>query len=147
MATFLIHSKIDCCNSLLLNIPATQTNRLQLVLNSAARAVTRTPKFYHIISILKSLHWLKINEIIKHEVVSHIHLSKLVNLLTSPLFFHSLHIVLLGLLLLITLTDVHLSPLVLKLLTDLLIFLLLFFGTVSHLIYVTLFFTSLLHLY
>ena len=33
-------------------------NRLQLVLNSAARAVTKTPKFHHITPILKSLHWL-----------------------------------------------------------------------------------------
>jgi len=31
----LIHSKIDYCNFLLLNLPATQTNRLQLVLNFA----------------------------------------------------------------------------------------------------------------
>jgi len=44
-------------SSLLLNLPArpTQTIRLQLVLNSAARTVTKTPT-----SILKSLHWLKI---------------------------------------------------------------------------------------
>jgi len=42
IATSLIHSKIDYCNSLQLNLPATQTNRLQLVLNSAARAVTKT---------------------------------------------------------------------------------------------------------
>ena len=61
IATSLIHSKIDYCNSLLLNLPATQTNSLQLVLNSAARAVTRTPKFNHVTPILKSLHWLKIN--------------------------------------------------------------------------------------
>jgi len=47
IATSLIHSKIAYCNSLLLNLPATQTNRLQLVLNSAARAVTQTPKFHH----------------------------------------------------------------------------------------------------
>jgi len=40
IATSLIHSKIDYCNSHLLNLPATQTNRLQLVLNYAARAVT-----------------------------------------------------------------------------------------------------------
>jgi len=38
IATLLIHCKIDYCNSLLLNLPATQTDRLQLVLNSAARA-------------------------------------------------------------------------------------------------------------
>ena len=40
IATSLVHSKLDYCNSLLLNLPSTQTNRLQLVLNSAARAVT-----------------------------------------------------------------------------------------------------------
>jgi len=33
---------------ILLNLPATQTNHLQLVLNSAAHAVTKTPKFHHI---------------------------------------------------------------------------------------------------
>jgi len=43
IATSVIHSKIDYCNSLLLNLSATQTNRLQLVLNSAARAVTKAP--------------------------------------------------------------------------------------------------------
>ena len=62
IATSLIHSKVDYCNSLLLNLPTTQTNRLQLVLNSAARAVTKTPEFHHITPILKSLHWLKISE-------------------------------------------------------------------------------------
>jgi len=65
-STSIIHSKIDYCNSLLLNLTATQTNRLQLVLNSAARAVTKTPKFHHITPILKSLYWLKINDRIKY---------------------------------------------------------------------------------
>jgi len=69
IATSLIHSKIDYCNSLLLNLPATQTNCLQLVLNSAARVVTKAPKFHHITSILKSLHWLKINERMKYKVL------------------------------------------------------------------------------
>jgi len=68
--TSLIHSKIDYCNSLLLNLPVTQTNRLQLVLNSAARAVTKTPKFQHITPNLKSLYWLKINKRIKYKVLS-----------------------------------------------------------------------------
>jgi len=51
IATSLIHSEIDYCNSLLLNLPATQTNRLQLVLDSAARAFTKTPKCHHITPI------------------------------------------------------------------------------------------------
>ena len=70
IATSLIHSKIDYCNSLLLNLPANQTNRLQLVLNSAARAVAKTTKFHHITPILKSLHWLKIDERIHYKVLS-----------------------------------------------------------------------------
>ena len=54
---------------LLLNIPATRINRRQLVLNSAACAVTRTPKFHHVTPILKSVHWLTINYVytkVKH---------------------------------------------------------------------------------
>jgi len=37
---------------------------------STARAVTKTPKFHQITPILKSLHWLKINERIKYDVLS-----------------------------------------------------------------------------
>ena len=70
IATSLVHSKVDYCNSLLLNLPASQTNRLQLVLNAAARAVTRTPKFHHISPTLKSLHWLKINQRIEYKIIS-----------------------------------------------------------------------------
>jgi len=38
IATSLIHSKVDYCNSLFLNPPCSQLDRLQLILNSAARA-------------------------------------------------------------------------------------------------------------
>jgi hypothetical protein len=55
IATALIHSKLDYCNSLLLNLRASHLNRLQLVLNSAARAVTRTSNFRHISRIFKDL--------------------------------------------------------------------------------------------
>jgi hypothetical protein len=70
IATALIHSKLDYCNSLFLNLPANQLDRLQLVLNSAARAVTNAPKFHHITPILKSLHWLKITERIHYKILS-----------------------------------------------------------------------------
>ena len=73
IATSIIHSKLDYCNSLFLNLPATQTNRLQLVLNAAARAVTKTPKFNHISPILKSLHWLKVQQRIQYKVISLTH--------------------------------------------------------------------------
>jgi hypothetical protein len=52
IATALIHSKLDYCHSLLLNLPSTQTERLQPFLDTAARAVTKTPKFRHIFLFL-----------------------------------------------------------------------------------------------
>ena len=66
----LIHSKLDYCNSLYLNISNQQLNRLQLVLNSAARAVTKTTKFHHITPHLKSLHWLKITHGTQYKILS-----------------------------------------------------------------------------
>ena len=70
IATSLIHSKVDYCNSLFLNLPRSQLDRLQLILNSAARAVSKTPKFTHISPVLKSLHWLKIDQRIQYKVLS-----------------------------------------------------------------------------
>ena len=70
IATSLIHSKLDYCNSLFLNINTQHINRLQLILNSAARAVTKTPKFHHITPHLKSLHWLKITQRIQYKIIS-----------------------------------------------------------------------------
>ena len=70
IATSLIHSKVDYCNSLFLNLPRGQLDRLQLILNSAARAVSRTPRFSRISPVLKSLHWLKIDQRIHYKVLS-----------------------------------------------------------------------------
>jgi len=56
IATSLTHSKLDYCNSLFLNLHRSHFDRLQLVLNSAARAVSRTPRFTHISLVLESLH-------------------------------------------------------------------------------------------
>src|SRR6218665_2054569 len=44
--------------------------RLQLIQNSLARAVTRTPRHHHLTPVLKSLHWLKIPERILFKVLS-----------------------------------------------------------------------------
>ena len=70
IATALVHSRLDYCNSLFLNLPSYQLNRLQLLLNSAARATTKTPRFHHISPVLKSLHWLKINQRIDYKIIS-----------------------------------------------------------------------------
>jgi len=87
--------------TLLLTLTATQTNRIQLVLNSGAHAVTKTPKFNHIAPIEKIFTVSRqMRESNTRFSLSHINLSQLVNLLTSALVFHSLHNVLLGILLL-----------------------------------------------
>ena len=46
IATSLIHSKLDYCNSLFLNLNCQQTNRLQLILNSTAVTVLGLPLLY-----------------------------------------------------------------------------------------------------
>jgi len=69
IATFLIHSKLDYYNSLFLNLPQSQVNRLQLILNSSARAVSH-PNSATFTPLLKSLHWLKIEQRIEYKVLS-----------------------------------------------------------------------------
>ena len=56
----LVTSRLDYCNSLLRNIPLSQTAQLQRVQNNAARLITRTNKHDHITPVLKELHWLPV---------------------------------------------------------------------------------------
>ena len=70
VATALVHSKLDYCNSLYYNLPAYQIQRLQYIQNSLARAVCRTSKFSHISPTLKALHWLKVRERIEYKIAS-----------------------------------------------------------------------------
>jgi len=69
-ATSLIHSKLDYCNYPFLNLPKAILSRLQLILNSTARTVSQTPKCLHITPVLKSVHWLKIEQRIQYKVIS-----------------------------------------------------------------------------
>ena len=70
IATSFIQSKVDYCDSLLLNLSRSQLDGLQLILNSAARAVSKTPRFTYISPVLKSLHWLKIDQRIHYKILS-----------------------------------------------------------------------------
>jgi len=70
IATSLIHSKLDYCISPSLNLPQSQLNRIQLIFNSSARTVSKSPKFSHITPLLKSLHCLIIQQRIQYKVLS-----------------------------------------------------------------------------
>jgi len=70
IATSIIHSKLDNCNSAFLNLPQSQLGRLQLILNFSDWAVSKTAKFTHISPVIKSLHWLKIEQRIQYKVAS-----------------------------------------------------------------------------
>ena len=69
IAASIVHSKLDCCNSLL-QLPKSQINRLQQIQNCLARTAVKVPKSYHITCIRRSLHWLKINERIEYKLLS-----------------------------------------------------------------------------
>ena len=86
VATALVHSRLDYFNSLYHGLPITQIMRLQHS-NGLARAVTRTQKYSHICSVLKSLHWLKVEQRIQYKIISITH-----NLLhiAEPKYLHRL---------------------------------------------------------
>ena len=57
----MITSRVDYCNSLLYGLPATQLNKIQRVLNAAARLVCRSPPYCHITPLMHNLLWLPVN--------------------------------------------------------------------------------------
>lgn len=63
-----VSSRLDSCNSLLLNVPAAQISKLQRVQNCAARIVLRRKKCDSISDILKELHWLPVKQRILFKV-------------------------------------------------------------------------------
>lgn len=64
----LVLSRLDYGLTTLAGLPAQQLNRLQSVLNAAARLVCSARKFDHITPLLKDLHWLRIPERIQYRL-------------------------------------------------------------------------------
>ena len=59
--TFVI-SRVDYCNNLLYGLLASQLNKVQRVLNTAARLVCCAPRFSHITPLTHGLHWLPLKQ-------------------------------------------------------------------------------------
>jgi len=75
IATSIVHSKLDYCNSLCYNLPMSQLSRLQQIQNSIARTVVKASKscwlLYHShLYALFTLQWLRITERIEYKLLS-----------------------------------------------------------------------------
>ncbi len=62
-------SRLDYCNALLVDCPASSINKLQIVQNAAARVLTRSRKYDHLSQILRSLQWLPIKFRISYKIL------------------------------------------------------------------------------
>jgi len=71
LANSLVSSKLDYCNSLYYNLPATSLDRLQKVQNALARVVVPSVRrHHHITPTLIKLHWLPIRQRITFKIAA-----------------------------------------------------------------------------
>ena len=66
LATAFVASRIDYCNGVLYGVAKGEVQRLQMVLNAAARLVVGTGKCSHVTPIL--LHWLPVQHRIRYKI-------------------------------------------------------------------------------
>jgi hypothetical protein len=60
------------CNALLIGSAKTVLNKLQIVQNTAARLINKTPRYVSITPVLKELHWLPIHRRIDYKILTHV---------------------------------------------------------------------------
>ena len=69
----LVHAFVTSCvdyfNSLLYGLPASHLNKVQRVLNTAARLVCRAPRYCRITPLLYELHWLPVRQRISFKIL------------------------------------------------------------------------------
>ena len=65
----LVTVRIDYCISLLYGLPDQSFNRLQRIVNNAARILCRIPKFGHISETLMDLYWLPVQQRVLFKVL------------------------------------------------------------------------------
>ena len=67
----LVLSRVDYCNSLYANAPATSTKRLQSLIKLAARVLSSRSRFDHITDFARDyLHWLPIRQRVEFKICS-----------------------------------------------------------------------------
>ena len=71
--TSFITSKIDNCNVALAGLPQRDLDRIQSVLNAAARLTADARKIDHVTPLLVNLHWLHVPERIQYKVCVLVH--------------------------------------------------------------------------
>ena len=64
-----VTSKLDFCNSLLYGLSKKQVEKLQRILNAAAR-IKKTQKFQHISPVLRNLLWLSVTKRIEFKILT-----------------------------------------------------------------------------
>jgi len=62
LVSALVLSRLDYCNSLLIDLPLTHIQHLQSVQNATARLIFNLRRCDHITDALISLHWLRMPE-------------------------------------------------------------------------------------
>ena len=58
----LVLTRVDYCNSVLSGLPSSQLDRLQAVINAAARLILSGRRCDHITLLVVQLHWLRVPE-------------------------------------------------------------------------------------
>jgi len=86
IATSVVYSKLDYCNSLYYKLPKSQLSHLQQIQNCLARTVIKAPKSCPITPILHSLHWLRIIDCTECKLLSLIYK---VLTITQPPYLHN----------------------------------------------------------
>ena len=70
LASTLVLSRIDYCNSLFVGLPDTELSRLQIVQNNAARMIFRRSKRHNVSPLLQQLHWLPVKYRVKYKIAT-----------------------------------------------------------------------------
>lgn len=73
LVTSLILSKVDYCNVALAGLPQRDLDRVQSVLNAAARLTAGARKYDHVTPLLHDLHWLRVPERITYKLCVLVH--------------------------------------------------------------------------